>query len=252
MPDPLRPDPSLLADFLTRFFGYGNPASPLWFVGMEEGCEARDDAGIRAEAVRRMSAWAARGHPVVDDLRNYHEHLGVVRHFQVDAPLQATWRGLMRVRSEALGKEPTTTDLRQHQISGWGSQGGDCCLLELFPLAKPKRASWPFGDWATDFPALQSDREYRRRLAPRREAELSRLIDQHRPVALVFYGSEHKAHWDAIARALFLPLAGTKRPFDRAERDGITFYRMWHPQYLSNADLKTLGADIRGLARWKY
>jgi hypothetical protein len=249
--DPIRPEPALLAAFLRGFFGYGNPAAPLWFVGMEEGCEARDELGIRAESVRRMMAWEARGRRVVDDLRGYHEHIGVIRHFNADAPLQATWRGLMRVRSEALGQEPGADDLRQHQISGWGGQGGDCCLLELFPLAKPKRASWPFGAWALHFPDLESDIAYRRNLAPRREQELSRLIEEHRPVAVVFYGAEHKAHWDAIACASFQPLAGTNRPFDRAERDETTFYRMWHPQYLSNADLKTLGGDIRRLQRWK-
>jgi hypothetical protein len=219
---------------------------------MEEGCEARDNEGIQAEALRRMSVWAHRGHRVVDDLRGYHQDLGVTRHFEPTAPLQATWRGLMRVRAAALGAEYDTHDLRQHQIEGWGNERGDCCLLELFPLAKPKRASWPFAPWSSDVPALESDRAYRRHMAPRREAELSRLIEEHRPVAVVFYGSEHKTHWDAIARAPFHPMAGTNRPFDRAKRGDATFYRMWHPQYLSNADLKTLGADIRRLDRWNY
>jgi hypothetical protein len=54
MSNPL--DESLLQEFMSNFYGYGNYAAPYWFIGMEEG-----GGDTIEEITRRLTVWDQRG-----------------------------------------------------------------------------------------------------------------------------------------------------------------------------------------------
>jgi hypothetical protein len=227
----------LLHEFAHGFFGYGSLHGDLWFVGMEEA-----SAGTLADSQRRLGAWKDRGKPTVDHLREYHEAIGVTECFDERPRLQPTWRGLMRIAHAVKQQRPSRDDLRVYQRDQWGKSDGDVALLELFPLPKPSRKSWPYKDWTT-LQWLSSDLSYRQFLAGYRKRRLRELAAQYRPRAIVFYGAEHIDHYTDVCGPL-LAFEGTRRPTKRGTMDGAQVWHMWHPAYLPNADFETIGNSI--------
>lgn len=213
-------DSNLLAQFCTRFFGYGELSAPIWFVGMEEGGGA-----TIGEIEARLDAWARRNMPVVDDLALFHREFGDSSRFVPKAPIQSTWKQLMRMmlilRGSARKGEAATELVRQYQIGEFGRTGSGVALLELMPLPKPALDRWPYQAWTCPetLPYLQNIGAYRAEIEPKRIAAIRQLILDHGPRVVVFYGKGYQEQWEAICG---MRLRGEAYPFvAREDRPGV-------------------------------
>ncbi len=51
-------DHRLLRKFIFRFYGYGNPRAPYWFVGMEEGIKKSENTEKMANKIaKKLNLW---------------------------------------------------------------------------------------------------------------------------------------------------------------------------------------------------
>lgn len=200
-------DSGLLEKFIPEFFGYGNLAGHIWFIGMEEG------GGTNLQEVRdRLNIWEKRGRRRVEDANGYHVSIGMGRLFGPNAEEQRTWAKLIRVilayqNAIADIAGPITQDqVRRYQASQFGDPHAPYAFLELFPLPSPGIGVWNYGagqaiareSW-TNIGYLQTRVAYRRHVAPVRIQSLRALIDAHRPNAVICYGKSYRRYWNRLA-----------------------------------------------------
>lgn len=187
----------LLAAFMSGHFGYGNLAAPVWFVGMEEhGGHSEEEIALR------LAAWSNLGRRVVSDVRDYHRAIGVDRYWVERPPIQRTWGCLIRVLLASKGVAADTDAVRQYQRDRLGRAEGESCLLELMPLPAPSINQWPYAAFAVD-PSLVSRETYLAEWRQKRVGAMRELVRQHRPQAVVFYGSGYSDQWTEVAGAEF-------------------------------------------------
>jgi hypothetical protein len=225
-------DSDLLAEFCKTFLGYGELTAPIWFIGMEEG------GGERIEEIEaRLDAWVRRNMPVVDDLAVFHQEFGDTSRFVPGAPIQSTWRQLMRtmliLRGMAQAGKAATELIRQYQIAEFGRIGSGVALLELMPLPKPGINEWPYDAWTCPdtMPYLQSIPLYKAEIEPIRIDAIRQAILDHGPRVVVFYGKGYQKQWEAICG---MPFRGDGYPLvARAETPGAqhqtVFLLLPHP-----------------------
>lgn len=182
---------------MSGHFGYGNLAAPSWFVGMEE-----HGGHSEQEVALRLAAWSSLGRRVVSDVRDYHHAIGVDDHWVERPPIQRTWGCLIRVLLASQGLTPDTDAVRAYQRDRLGRADGETCLLELMPLPAPSTSEWPYAAIAAD-PSLASRETYLAEWRPKRVEALRGLVRQHRPQAVVFYGSGYSEQWTEVAGAGF-------------------------------------------------
>lgn len=178
-------DRELLTEYIERFFGYGNLEAKYWFVGLEEGGD--DDP---ASVQKRLELWKASGRPAVVDLQRMMRALAGIDWFGPQAPLQRTWRALIRARFAAEGQQPGLDDIRRYQREVLGRADGDTALLELLPLPARRRRSdepWRYKD--VGIPSLSTREEYVQHYEEQRRDRLVDLIEAHQPRAVVTYGN---------------------------------------------------------------
>jgi hypothetical protein len=185
-------DDKLLESFMSTFYGYGNLAGHIWFVGMEE------SGGDFEEIDRRLKTWEQRGRHPVEDCAEYHLALGLDRNFRDVKPvIQRTWRGLMLATLASMGRQTDKESVREYQRTEWGRSGGSVALLELLPLPSPSISHWIYGDHS-EISELKTRAKYEATQVPRRMEALQVLVAKHRPRAVVFYGSKYQPYWDQI------------------------------------------------------
>jgi hypothetical protein len=111
---------------LLRFVGYGNPAGPFWFVGMEEAGDLTP-----AELLTR-----AREFRTVDDLARAHALPG---YWTDMTRLRPTWsamsRLVLRLSGEANWRDRQL--VRSYQVNRLGHSDGETFLSEALPLPAP-------------------------------------------------------------------------------------------------------------------
>ena len=215
-------DSKELSSYIESFFGYGNLYAPVWFVGMEEG-----GGGSADEIGRRLDAWRDRGRPVLDDLAEFHNAFGEGRLFHEGAPIQRTWKELIRVALMIDGHTVDNASIRSYQINGFGQAHGPVALLELLPLPKPSTSSWPYAHWTCPqaLPHLQKQRLYKKHVMQDRIDAIRRLANRHQPRAIVFYGKSYLRHWESIASHQF-----ERSSYPMTIRSGTTTYMLLpHP-----------------------
>ncbi len=203
-PEPVLLNSDDLSAFIDGFFGYGNLAAPLWFVGMEEG------GGTSADEIRRrLAAWQRCERPALADLALFHRSFGAGHLFEKGARTQRTWKELIRIALMIEGRVADNASIGAHQVDGFGRIDGPVALLELLPLPKPSIKSWPYAHWtcARALPYLQKRKWYQDRVLRARIDAIRRLSDRYRPRAIIFYGKTYQPHWEAIARRQFEPCA---------------------------------------------
>lgn len=193
-------DDKSLKSFINKFFGYGDLNASIWFIGMEEGggkCEK--------EIANRLAAWVRRGKLQVDDLAQFHHEFGDSSRFIDGANIQTTWKELIRVMLLLEGKPSDRETIRNYQINELGRMDGAVALLELMPLPKPSVKSWPYDAWTSPdtFPELRSIAAYETAVRPNRIDAIRKLIQQHAPKVVVFYGKKFKPHWESICGGKF-------------------------------------------------
>jgi len=227
-------DDATLESYIQGFYGQGRYSAPYWFIGMEFG--GGNDV---AEIVRRIGGWYKKGRPEVEDFER-----GWTPWFTDHPPLQPTWAKLIRVVLSAEGKAPTTEDMRLYQRDCLARAGSHECLLELLPLPSPGLNRWLFYPEHSRLPYLRDRETYTQHVAPLRIAHLQQRIAEHRPRAVVFYGSGYRDWWSQIAGMEFQPASITKVWVARNE--ATQFVVMQHPTAhgLGNAYFEAVGRLI--------
>lgn len=187
----------LLQAFITEFFGYGELSAPVWFIGMEEG-----GGNSLQEIQERLDAWNRRGRQKVQDLARFHIEFGDDSRFVENAPIQPTWRKIIRAILASTGVEPTDANIRDFQINKLGRKGGNIALLELLPLPKRSRTTFRYNEWS-NLRELQAPELYEEVVLPKRIASLKKLITTYQPKAVIFYGKNFRRHFELIAGVTF-------------------------------------------------
>ena len=179
---------------LLNFKGYGNPAGPYWFVGVEE-----HGQGTEQELLVRATEFQE-----IDDLPRVHS----LPDFYFDAGrLIPTWGAMCKIVLR-LKDDPDWSDgetCRRYQFRRLGTAAGETFLTELLPLPKPSDRPWL--DW---WPWSSWD-EYARTVLPQRITALRRLFDANRPRFVFCYGKSYwPYHKQVFPEANFRPIVADK------------------------------------------
>lgn len=217
-------DDVLLKDFTERFFGYGRLRSSTWFIGKEEG-----GGGSFVEIARRIDEWDHRGRLPIEDVVEFHEHIGQGHFFDDRAKPQKTWRGLIRIALAAQEKLATSDDILAYQKTSLGRHGSDNCLLELLPLPSPSTNEWIYGKHSK-LAYLASRAKYFRHFCDSRATSIRSMLRVHRPRVVVFYSVDkgYMKWWKFIAGVKFERVELTKEYY-RGFDEWTTFVITQHP-----------------------
>lgn len=174
-------DGELVTMFATNFYGYGDDKAPLWFVGLEEG-GGNDLSKVQA----RLLEWQRRGGHELEDLKEFHEAIGVRNWFGNSPKIQTTWGKYIRLLLSARNGAPASDDdVRGLQTSGFGQYGSRTCLIELLPLPSPSIDDWNY-EATEDLLWLESRKKYRQHHLPHRAKQIARKIKDKQPKVVVF------------------------------------------------------------------
>ena len=192
-------DDSLLVDYINTFYGYGNYRGAWWLVGMEEG------GGDSANDIQtRLRLWDARGRKELESVDIFHSSPEHAKWFTPRPPLQATWRGLIRLILSAEGRPTDTETVRAYQGAELGRVGSNNCILELLPLPSPTVGHWIYGGHSS-LPQLRTRQTYTDHVTPSRVQHLRGRIIEHKPKAVIFYSRNYRMWWEQIAETGFRP-----------------------------------------------
>lgn len=175
-------DPATIDRFAHGFFGYGNLQAPFWFIGMEEG-------GLRHldEFERRVEVWVELGRTPLVDLFEFSRELGPTPWFEPNAPLQRTWRALIRAVLIATDANTSMDAQRWYQANRLGRSDGETALLELMPFPSATTREWPYANLGIESCATRDN--YGRAMSEPRLASIINLVQTHQPRAVVCYGN---------------------------------------------------------------
>lgn len=217
-----------LRDFMEGFYGYENLKARYYLVGKEEG-----GGNTLADVQARLNAWEALSRPEFADLAEFHEKIGRADLVKQNPTRQATWEALMKLVLSAEGKEhwdPTRSRLDDYQATRLGRSGDRTLLTELLPLPSPSADDW-FYSRQSHLPELCDGRDaYFARVAPWRAQRIKKLVDTHKPDAVIFYStkSTYRTWWEWIAApASFKAISASD--IQVARRDDTVFMIVEHP-----------------------
>ncbi|MDD5367868.1 MAG: hypothetical protein PHQ40_02185 [Anaerolineaceae bacterium] len=218
---PETPSDKLLIDFMKGFYGYGNPAGPFWFVGMEEG-----GGDTREEICRRLEIWDELGRPATADVSEFHHRLGMDRFFRDPVRMQPTWKRLICLLQSLKGEPYDRTSVQAYQKACFGRQDGETCSLELLPLPSPNANIWNYPTWFS-IPELSSREAYRKTKRYSRAEAIRGMVERCQPEYVVCYGLVYQKWYEIIAGKPFhLQDSGE---WGLAENQGIFFALVKHP-----------------------
>ncbi|SHE91996.1 hypothetical protein SAMN04487965_0949 [Microbulbifer donghaiensis] len=214
-----------IEQFMQTFLGYGNLESDFWFIGMEEG------GGNTVEEIQaRLSYWIEGGCKVVEDVAEYHQKFGMGYFFDESPKNQPTWNKLIRIIL-ALEQQPLSLNcVKAFQKDRLARQGGDNCLLELFPLPSPSVGHWLYSEVsALDY--LASRDRYKAHLQELRIELLREKIAKYKPKLVVFYGNnpEYRQYWGKIADCELTGIEIEGRPAFKAFNGETLYLVVSHP-----------------------
>lgn len=182
----------ILSDYIERFWGYGDLAAPIWFIGMEEGGELDVDRFNKV-----LSRWKASGKPEVVDICPP-EMSEANRWFaSPKPPIQRTWGKLIRATLNAIEEKVANEPIRRYQRDQLARPGGQTCLIELMPLPSPKITQWPYKDQSR-LPFLVSRQAYMDHVYPQRIDKLQELVSEWTPKIVVFYSINYFNYWTEV------------------------------------------------------
>ena len=173
--------PSEIANIL-GFLGYGNPAGPIWFVGIEEGLGGQTEADSEQN-------WLARGtfEPIMD---LYDAHMRLCANGnKIDIttmkrlPQAWLWMARIALAHNGFSEWENQSAVTNYVCSKLGRKSEGTFLTELSPVP---RASGNDQRWkkAVDL----NDRKVVDLIEGRRRT-LQKLLSEHRPDLIVSYGT---------------------------------------------------------------
>lgn len=172
---------------LLNFLGYGSPAAPVVFIGMEEGLFPNPPLREQLEGRSQFDQ--------IMDLR-LSSGTHAERWFVGDSPpLQPTWNSMIRVLLARGGDEtPEPGTMRRFQSQILGASNGDNALLELMPLPAARMSSWPYAEIPEVAERFPTRDRYMNGELPRR-IELLRAHLSYGPELVACYGSGYWQHF---------------------------------------------------------
>jgi hypothetical protein len=232
-------DNTLMLDFMSGFYGYGNYRADVWFIGMEEG-----GGGSFGEVATRLSHWDKRGRMELEDARAYHLAIGMPRFFQQPVSLQNTWKQLIRVYLSLQKLPVSIEEIRGFQMNHLGQHNGDTALLELMPLPSPGRREWHYSQWS-GLSNLHSRETYYQSTMPGRIHHLWARITEHQPRFVILYGLTCLSHYEQVAGGSFSK--DTAYGIYTRVDEAILFAAIKHPAAMgaSNQYFEEVGAYLR-------
>lgn len=180
---------------MSDFFGYGNLASPYWFIGKEEGGGASLE-----ENFQRILVWEKLGKSLTVDSIQYHQALGFTE--KDLQKIQPTWTKLIQVLLELEEKDSLDKELRRHyQRHVLGRVASNHCVIELMPMASRSTGLWLWKDIFTEYFGLKNRRDYFAKIVPQRKQLIKELIAKHQPKLVLFYSTQvdYLPHWREIS-----------------------------------------------------
>ena len=240
-----RIDADVLNARVASFVGYGNANARYWFVGLEEGCGPSDE-----EIGKRFAVWHAWGGRRFEELKDYHDAVGINALFGPTGKAQATWRRLIQLYLAMKGLPSANDDALRYQRHDLSRPDCEICLAELMPFPERGTSSWRYPTW-TAVPECQTRAGYMRKYAPSRVKLLRELLDQYHPRLVVLYGTTCMREWNELTYHRLAPVDGILRA--RTTTLGrSTVYEVPHPgaRGLAKDYFVSLGRYIRdtGLA----
>ena len=215
-------------EIVNRVLGWGDPKNGIWFVGLEEAtCFKEDDVRdyvsrdeIQPVSEEERKKWRRPG----KQIRDYTAKIVI--------PLSLKFRR----------KESEWGDYSKKTL--WTENSG-VCQINLYPLGKPKRRSWP--DHYKDlFGFGASDREcYERTVKETRFAAIKEARKSHNPLATICFGKEA---WE-IHREIF-ELKSTERQcigeFEIYKPAGVILTKFFSYGHMSGETAKAVTAVLKG------
>jgi len=236
---------NIVTEYMEKFYGYGNLASPYWFIGKEEG-----GGKTIGENIKRMEIWADSGKTTTVDIIDYHRKLGFtdksLHH------LQPTWVKVAQVLQILDHGAVEYGAMRGYLFSRFGRSHGDHALLELMPLASRSTSYWKYAK-LTDIPELADRKIYMRTVAPRRIARLQKFIGTYHPKLVLFYSSspDYIDYWSQIVgdkQWTWVSLI-PKHKTGYIKKNGTLFFITPHPTGfgINKISFETVGHAIKRL-----
>lgn len=191
-------NPTLLRDFCTSFFGYGEEQARHWFISMEEG-----GGNTEQEIELRINEWQARGRRELEDVAAYHKAIKEDHWFDHHPKIQRTWAAMIRVALACDGDPSDTESVRRYQRDHLGRIGGATRLSPLLPLPSKSLDHWHYAAWTEDH-AFATRSRYRDEFLSLRISHLSQAVASRRPRTVTFLGLSYLQHWQRVAGSTFL------------------------------------------------
>lgn len=235
---------NILANFIKKFYGYGNYKGKIWFVGMEPGAPTEN------EKIRRFfEVWKDRGEPEIDDVRRSHLDVGISPYidlFNENPKYQRTWGGLIKILFfKDNKKEFTTRDVKNYQKDKLGRKNSDHCLIELLPLPSAGTNYWPYSK--TGIKELKNRKLYKSTYLPLRIKRIKELIIKYKPKVIVFYSISYLTYWQKLLKKDFeLYKVIDNKKILRTEEEGTLYLVIAQPsQGVSDNYLAKVGELVR-------
>ncbi len=193
----------LLQRRIKTFYGYGNYEGKYWFIGMEEaGGETFENIN------RRIDTWVKRGEQEIEDVKEYHEDMGV----SVKGN-QNTWNKLIRILLSAKRVENIDIkDVKEYQSSQLGRKEKETCLLELLPLPSKSVKDWIYSKYS-QLHCLSDRKTYRNDCSETRINHIIQMIEKYKPKAVIFYGVSYREYWQKVANIEFKKIESSKKHY---------------------------------------
>ncbi len=189
-----------LQKYCSKFVGYGNLQSDIWFIGMEEG-----GSGLVGEIEIRLTAWHQTHSPYAADMAMFHKKISIGHEFfsPQNAVIQRTWNKLAETLLVISGIElPHREQRRAFQAHHLGRIDSNHALLELLPIPAPNHRQWHLS--TLNIPWMACRKTYESTWKCKRELLLKSLIKEHRPKVVVMYGKGHFDAWNRISNGCMI------------------------------------------------
>jgi hypothetical protein len=157
-------------DRIENFIGFGNPAAPYVFIGMEEGLLSEDNLDADLAARSKYDSYM--------DLYDAQAELaGTKKYFGARPVEQRTWRPVcdLMLRLDDSVEKPTLAQRLRYQADKLGRCNGKTLLTELMPYPRKSadERSWPY----RRYERFDDYKTYREVVLPERVSRLRTLFE---------------------------------------------------------------------------
>ena len=230
MPEPLLSDQQIQR--LLKFKGYGNPAGPFWFIGMEE----YSDQPLN-ELARRAGRWNE-----IEDLAEAPRPWAPEFKSTLHQWKTWTWWIMCKVVGRLSGRPWRDTDfVRCYQSTRLGRKDDETFLTEMLPLPKKDMWDWPFGFL---YPTRQ---DYEDAVRPDRIEALRELFTGHEPEYVFCYGKTNWKHYISVFReAEFTPILDGAAQIATVSKSTIVLTAFFTPTIVGKVEafVERLGHEV--------